>query len=141
MSKFIQTHFFHPSTFLLPTKQKGEKIKYFLSSHFFIISPFSILPFFHPSNQTDLKRINLKHHYSWRNYILGRIPDPTKINSAFSILVPSSVLDLMICLLSSLNIISLLLLWMLLLLSQISLRMSSIILSSPSYVNQKKPPK
>ena len=36
MSKFIQTHFFHPSTFSLPTKQKGEKINFFLSSHFSI---------------------------------------------------------------------------------------------------------
>ena len=41
MSKFIQTYFFHPSTFLFPTKQKGEKIKSFLSSHFSILPPFS----------------------------------------------------------------------------------------------------
>ena len=34
MSKFIQTHFFHPSTFSLPTKQKWGKINFFLSSHF-----------------------------------------------------------------------------------------------------------
>ena len=42
MSKFIQTHFFHPFTFLLPTKQKEEKLKYFLSSlfhHFIIFYP------------------------------------------------------------------------------------------------------
>ena len=41
MSKFIQTYFFHPSTFLFPTKQKGEKIKSFLFSHFSILPPFS----------------------------------------------------------------------------------------------------
>ena len=34
MSKFIQTHFFHSSTFPLSTKQIREKIKFFLSSHF-----------------------------------------------------------------------------------------------------------
>ena len=34
MSKFIQTHFFHPSTFSLLIKQNREKLKYFLSSHF-----------------------------------------------------------------------------------------------------------
>ena len=129
--------FFHFST---PNQTKMRENKIFSILLLFHLPPFFILPHFHPSNQTDPKRINLKHHYSWRNYILRRIPDPTEINSAFSILVPSSILDLMICLLSSLNIINLLLLWMLLL-SQISLRMSSIILSSPSYVNQKKPPK
>ena len=35
MSKFIQIHFFHPSIFPLPTKQKGEIIKSFLSFIFF----------------------------------------------------------------------------------------------------------
>ena len=39
---------FHFST--LPTKHKWGKIKSFLSSHFFILSPFFILPLFHPSN-------------------------------------------------------------------------------------------
>ena len=53
----VQTHFFHPSTFPLPTKQKGKKLKSFLSSHFFILPPFSILQLFHPSNQVDLKSI------------------------------------------------------------------------------------
>ena len=36
MSKFIQTYFFHHSTFPLTTKQKREKLKFF-----------SILPHFH----------------------------------------------------------------------------------------------
>ena len=53
MSKLIQTHFFHFSTFPLPTKQKEEKIKYYLYSHIFIFSKFSIIPLFHPSNQTN----------------------------------------------------------------------------------------
>ena len=53
MSKFIQTHFFHSFTFPLPTKQKGGKLKIFLSAHFFILPPFSILPLFHSSNQMD----------------------------------------------------------------------------------------
>ena len=44
MSKFIQTHFFHPSIFPLPTKQKGEKLKFFLSSHHFLSFYFSTLP-------------------------------------------------------------------------------------------------
>ena len=44
MSKFIQTHFFHPSTFPLQTKQKGEKIKSFPSSHNFLSSHFSTPP-------------------------------------------------------------------------------------------------
>ena len=44
MSKFIQTHFFHPSIFPLPTKQKGKKLKFFLSSHYFIFSHFSTPP-------------------------------------------------------------------------------------------------
>ena len=35
MGKFIQTHFFHPFTFPLPTKQKWRKLKYFLSFHLF----------------------------------------------------------------------------------------------------------
>ena len=38
MSKFIQTHIFHLSTFSLSTKQKLGKLKYFLSFHFFIPS-------------------------------------------------------------------------------------------------------
>ena len=53
----VQTHFFHPSTFPLPTKQKGKKLKSSLSSDFFILPPFSILQLFHPSNQIDLKSI------------------------------------------------------------------------------------
>jgi len=56
MGKFIQTHFFYFFTFSLPTKQIRDKIKYFLSSHFSILSPFSVLSFFHSSNQTDFKR-------------------------------------------------------------------------------------
>ena len=56
MIKFIQTHFFHPSTFLLSTKQKWEKIKSFLFSHFFILPPFFIISFFHYSKQTDLNK-------------------------------------------------------------------------------------
>ena len=40
MSKFIQTHIFHPSTFPLPTKQKWEKLKSFLFFHFSIFPPF-----------------------------------------------------------------------------------------------------
>ena len=55
MSKFIQSHFFHPSTFPLPTKKKMRKIKIFLSSHFSTLPLFSILPHFHPSNQTNPK--------------------------------------------------------------------------------------
>ena len=51
INKFIQTHFFYFSTFSLPTKQKWEKLKFFLSSHFSILLPFSILPLFYPSNQ------------------------------------------------------------------------------------------
>ena len=35
--------------------KNDEKIKSFLSSHFSILQPFSILPLFHPSNQTDPK--------------------------------------------------------------------------------------
>ena len=42
--------FFHPSTFSLSTKQKGEKIKYYISSHFSILPPFSIFTLFHHSN-------------------------------------------------------------------------------------------
>ena len=53
----VQTHFFHPSTFPLPTKQKGKKLKSSLSSDFFILPPFSIIQLFHPSNQVDLKSI------------------------------------------------------------------------------------
>ena len=59
MSKFIQTHFFYPFTFLLPTKQREEKLKYLLSSYFAILPPFSILPLFHISNQTNPKKQNL----------------------------------------------------------------------------------
>ena len=44
MSKFIQIYFFHHSTFPLPTKQKGEKIKSLLSSHNFLSSHFSTSP-------------------------------------------------------------------------------------------------
>ena len=55
MHKFIQTHFFHPSIFALPTKQKWEKLKYFISSYFSILSQFFILLLFHPSNETDPK--------------------------------------------------------------------------------------
>ena len=40
MSKFIQTHFFHPFTFPLPIKQKREKLKSFLSSYHFLSSHF-----------------------------------------------------------------------------------------------------
>ena len=53
MNKFIQTHFLRYSTFPLSTKQNGEKVKNFLSSHFSILPPFSILPLFYSSNQTD----------------------------------------------------------------------------------------
>ena len=53
MSKFIQTHFFYPSTFSLTTKQKREKINFFLSFHFSNLSPFFIISLFHPSNQTN----------------------------------------------------------------------------------------
>ena len=53
MSKFIQTYFFHPLTFPLLTKQKCEKINFFLSSDFSILPPFSIFPHFHSSNQGD----------------------------------------------------------------------------------------
>ena len=55
MRKFIQTHFFYFSTFSLPTKQKGGKLKFFLYSYFFILLPFSIFPLFHSSNQTNPK--------------------------------------------------------------------------------------
>ena len=49
MSKFIQTHFFHSSTFSLSTKQKEGKLKSFLSptflsSHHFLSSYFSTPP-------------------------------------------------------------------------------------------------
>ena len=44
MSKFIQTHFFHHFTFPLPTKQKEEKINFFISSHYFLFSHFSTPP-------------------------------------------------------------------------------------------------
>ena len=75
MSKFIQTHFFHPSIFSLPTKQKEKKLKSFLSSHFSILPPFSILPLFHPSNQTDPKEKqrcgNMKKNF----------PSPSKIDT------------------------------------------------------------
>ena len=53
MSKFIQTYFFHPLTFPLLTKQKCEKINFFLSSHFSILPPFSVFPDFHSSNQAN----------------------------------------------------------------------------------------
>ena len=39
--------------FSTPTKQKKEKLKSFLFSHFSILPQFSILSLFHPSNQTD----------------------------------------------------------------------------------------
>ena len=55
MSKFIQRHFFHHSTFSLPTKQKGGKLIFFLFPHFSNLPPFSILPLFHSSNQTNPK--------------------------------------------------------------------------------------
>ena len=61
---FLSSHFssqpnkrvFHPSTFLLsqPNTYK-EKTKSFLSFHFSILSPFSILPPFHSPNQTNPK--------------------------------------------------------------------------------------
>ena len=46
MSKFIQTHFFHPSTLPLPIKQKQkrEKLKSFLSSYHFLSSHFFTPP-------------------------------------------------------------------------------------------------
>ena len=53
MSKFIQTHCFYSSTFLLSTKQKWEKLKSFLSFDFSILSLFFILSLFHPSSQTN----------------------------------------------------------------------------------------
>ena len=43
--------------FILPTKRKREKLKFFLFFHFSIISLFSILSIFHPPNQTDPKSI------------------------------------------------------------------------------------
>ena len=46
MSKFIQTHFFHSSNFSLSTKQKEDKIKSFLSSHF---SHPPTFPLLHPN--------------------------------------------------------------------------------------------
>ena len=55
MSKFIQRHFFHHSTFSLSTKQKWGKLIFFLFPHFSNLPPFSILPLFHSSNQTDSK--------------------------------------------------------------------------------------
>ena len=53
MSKFIQIYFFHHSTFPLPTKQKGEKIKSLLSSHNFLSSHFST-----PPTKRTLKEFN-----------------------------------------------------------------------------------
>ena len=53
MNKFIQTYFFQPSIFPLSTKQKGGKLKFFLSSHFSTHLPFSILSVFHSSNQMN----------------------------------------------------------------------------------------
>ena len=41
------------SIFPPKTKYHEKKLKYFLSSYFSIISLFSILSFFHSSNQTD----------------------------------------------------------------------------------------
>ena len=43
--------------FILPTKRKWEKLKFFLFFHFSIISLFSILLIFHPPNQTEPKSI------------------------------------------------------------------------------------
>ena len=64
--KFIQTLFStKPKSFLslyfstLSTKHKWEKLKTFLSSHFSILPLFSILSFFHPSNQMDPKLTHL----------------------------------------------------------------------------------
>ena len=62
----IQTHFFHPSTFSFPTKQKRGKLKYFLFSYFSILSPFSIFLLFHHSNQTDTKN----YHYFWVEFVM-----------------------------------------------------------------------
>ena len=45
--------FFHPSTFSLSIKQRGEKLKYFLSSHFSINPSFSTLLLFHHFDQID----------------------------------------------------------------------------------------
>ena len=61
MSKFIQIHFFHSSTFPLPAKQKWEKLKYFLSSLFlpptiFYLFTFSLLQ---PNEPLKLLMINL----------------------------------------------------------------------------------
>ena len=70
MSKFIQTFFFHPFTFSLSIKQKCEKIKYFISSHIFIISLFSIISFFHSSNQMDLKE-NLRIEINWNSKFIS----------------------------------------------------------------------
>ena len=53
MNKFIQTHFFHHSTFPLPTKQKKE------NKIFFIIPPISIFLLFHLFNKTDPQTIIL----------------------------------------------------------------------------------
>ena len=49
--------------FILPTKYYERKLKYFLSSHFSILSLFSILPLFHSSNQTDPKTPLLLYTY------------------------------------------------------------------------------
>ena len=56
MSKFIQIHFFYPSTFPLPNKQKWEKIKSFLSSHHFLSSLFFTPPSILLSVCTQRKR-------------------------------------------------------------------------------------
>ena len=50
---FLSLHFS-----ILPIKHKWEKTKSLLSSHFSILSSFSILPLFHSSNQMDPKFVN-----------------------------------------------------------------------------------
>ena len=42
-----------PPFFHSQSKKKGEKLNSFLFSYFSILSPFSILPLFHPFNQTN----------------------------------------------------------------------------------------
>ena len=70
MSKFIQTHFFYHSIFSLSTKQKGEKIKYFLSFQFFIILPFSIFLLFYSFNKMDPKE-NLPIEINWNSKFIS----------------------------------------------------------------------
>ena len=61
MSKFIQTHFFYSSTFPLPTKQKWEKLKYFLFLLFLPPTIFYLFTFslFQPNEPLKLLMINL----------------------------------------------------------------------------------